>query len=248
MSKKGKKMKSWQNYIGIAKDSASTGTDVAWGRDSGNGNGEKSATTPYVSCHKTHPPLKLGDKVVYGGSCIHPTVEDADVYIGLDSGMLRTTKSMPWTGIDEVQYFVSDGSIPKDEELFGKLVVWLKEQIEAGRKVHVGCIGGHGRTGMLLSALVSVMGLSSDPITYVRENYCKKAVESKSQVDFLVRKFGCKKVEGSKEFHTSGALKFVDGQCYSANESKFWKGVGGQKVKTNELIKATPMSHGGKIW
>lgn len=246
MSKKGKKMKSWQNYMGIAKDDLSTDSVKEWGRDSGVS--KKTAITPYVSCHKSHPPLKLGDKVIYGGSCIHPTVDDADVYVGLDSGMLRTPKSMPWTGINEVQYFVTDGSIPKDEDLFAKLVDWLKEQIEAGRKVHVGCIGGHGRTGMLFAALVSVMGLSSDPITYVRENYCKKAVESRSQVDFLVRKFGCKRVEGSKEHVSKGSgSSFVNGQYHSPSESKFWKGVP-TKTKPAGAQTVSPIEHGGKIW
>ena len=70
---------------------------------------------------------------------------------------------------------------PKDAVEFKKMVVWLKEQGQAGKKIHIGCIGGHGRTGTLLAALVKEVTGNVDAIAYVRKNYCAKAVESNSQ-------------------------------------------------------------------
>ena len=53
---------------------------------------------------------------------------------------------------------VRDMAAPDDAAQFRKLVEWTKGEVDAGRKVHVGCIGGHGRTGTFLAALVSLYG------------------------------------------------------------------------------------------
>ena len=121
------------------------------------------------SCYESHPPLKLPgtELVIYGGSCLHPKVKDADVYIGFDVGMRRTDRQYPWVAGDEVKFEITDMSIPKDPAGFDKLIDWTKAQMEAGRKVHCGCIGGHGRTGMFLAALCSKFG-EKDAISYVR--------------------------------------------------------------------------------
>lgn len=156
--------------------------------------------TGYRRCYHDHPPMPLpgSDKVVYGGSCGKPVVEDADIYVGLDGSMKRTDRRFPWEAGDEVYYPITDMEPPKDPPAFRKLVDWLKEQIDAGRKVHIGCIGGHGRTGTVLSALVSLYG-EPDAIAYVRKHYCVKAVESHRQVAFLGSYFGVLPQLGHKE-------------------------------------------------
>jgi hypothetical protein len=154
----------------------------------------------YGICYKTHPSLKLGEYKIYGGSCISPVVLDADVYIGLVKGMRRTFRSFPWEPGDEVEFNIVDACAPRDAEGFVKLVDWTSAQLIAGRKVHVGCMGGHGRTGMLLAALTRVMTGEKDAITYVRKNYCKKAVETYDQIDFLVEVFGIKTVKAVKTY------------------------------------------------
>ena len=150
-------------------------------------------------CFETHPALKIGEYEVFGGSCIDPIVKDADIYIGFDSGMRMTNASYPWNKKrEEVLFYIADGTAPSQAEEFKKMIVWVSEQIVAGKKVHAGCIGGHGRTGTFLAALVTHMTGIEDSITYVRENYCKKAVESSSQVDFLHKHYGIKKIAASK--------------------------------------------------
>lgn len=63
--------------------------------------------------------------------------------------------------------------------------------------VAVCCQGGHGRTGTalaILCALLKVTGLEAenptDPIWYVRENYCDQAVETMAQVQYVERILG----------------------------------------------------------
>lgn len=161
----------------------------------------------YTPCHDSHPPLPIvmGGKtyLIYGGSCIHPKEKDMDVFIGLDSGMSRTSRQYPWHEGVEFLYPIIDRKTPSNLPEFKKMLDFITESLVDGKKVFVGCIGGHGRTGIVLSALVQLMSQNEDAITYVRENYCKKVVETKEQVDWLHEHFGIKKVQGAKEGFSS---------------------------------------------
>lgn len=154
--------------------------------------------TAYPRCYESHPPLEVGDYQIFGGSCIAPAVEDADVYIGFDNGMTYTQRAFPWVEGVEFLYHIQDMGVPQNVQTFKKLVEWVAVQLTANKKVHVGCIGGHGRTGMFLAALVKHVTGREDAIRYVRENYCKKAVESHAQVQFLQQHFGILPVEPTK--------------------------------------------------
>lgn len=152
-------------------------------------------------CYESHQPLSLGSGlVVYGGSCGSPIVKDADVYVGLDLSMKKSEKAFPWVEGESFLYYIQDMHAPRDVESFTKLIDWLAMQLIAKKKVHIGCIGGHGRTGTVLSALVSVIMGEKNAIEYVRKNYCHKAVESHEQVEFLIKHFGVEKVLGAKEY------------------------------------------------
>ena len=56
-------------------------------------------------------------------------------------------------------------------------------------KVEIGCIGGHGRTGTFLACLlVYRMGITgSRAIQLVRTGHCKRAIETPSQEDLIIR-------------------------------------------------------------
>lgn len=165
-------------------------------------------SSTHTRCYTTHKPLKLPntDVVIYGGSCSTPTVNDADVYIGFDLSMSLSKRSYPWNKGHEIYFRVQDMGVPSDAAEYKKLVQWTKKKLDAGQKVHAGCIGGHGRTGMFLAALVSLYG-EKDAIKYVRENYCKKAVEAQSQVDFLGTIFGVIPAAPTKGSFTSMSKK-----------------------------------------
>lgn len=153
-------------------------------------------------CYESHPPLKIGKYVIYGGNCSHPKVKNADVYVATDRNNTLEAKQ-PWDsqeGAVFTQFTIQDMQAPDDAPRFKKMIEWLAAQLIAGKKCHVGCIGGHGRTGTVLSALVQHMTGEEDAITYVRTAYCKKAVESKAQIEFLHEHFGIKKVAPTKAF------------------------------------------------
>jgi protein-tyrosine phosphatase len=147
-------------------------------------------------CYESHPAIDIGGGVFYGGSCNRPVVEDADIYIAFDYGHQPSSRSLPWTPGWEFEFRVKDHHAPNfaDTDDYIRLVEWTLEQLQGGARVHAGCIGGHGRTGMFLAALVGsqvpVPGQLS-PIAWVREHYCQRAVESKDQIAFLAKHFGC---------------------------------------------------------
>lgn len=157
-------------------------------------------TGKFVRCYESHPPLPLKDGlIIYGGSCSTPIIHDADVYVGFDFSMKKSSMSYPWVPGESFLFPIQDMGVPHDLAQFKKLVEWLEVQLIAKKKVHVGCIGGHGRTGLVLSVLVHNMLDMPDSTLYVREKYCEKAVESVAQVDWLFQHFGIKKVAPRKE-------------------------------------------------
>lgn len=191
---------------------------------------KKTTFKPTGSCYESHPALILPgtDKVLYGGSCSSPIVPDADVYIGFDHDMKFTQRHWPWKKGQELLFKIQDGSVPDNADEFKKLVDWTIKRLDAGDKIHGGCIGGHGRTGMWLAAVVSRLG-EKDAITYVREHYCKKAVENSSQVDFLGKHFDIKKVNGSKTWGGSSGSSISGGNTRLQplkNAGSIWGEVG----------------------
>lgn len=158
-----------------------------------------NAKASFKRCYEDHPALKIGDYQIYGGNCGHPAVTDADLYVGLDG-----IHSGGPAGRPVLSYYfpITDMSVPKDVDAFKALITYIAQALQDGKKVHVGCIGGHGRTGLVFAALVQVMTGEKDAISYVRKHYCTKAVESAKQVDWLNEHFGITKVAGAKEYGT----------------------------------------------
>lgn len=157
------------------------------------------APKTFGRCYESHPALPIGEFLIYGGSCITPSVKDADIYVGFDVGMERSHKRFPWIPGESFLFPIQDMGVPPDLLMFKDLLAYLSVQLTAQKKVHMGCIGGHGRTGLVMAALVKMMTGNEDAITYVRKNYCHKAVESAQQIRYLNEHFGIKEVSGSKE-------------------------------------------------
>lgn len=158
----------------------------------------------YPRCFENHPALSIGEFKIYGGSCSSPVITNADIYIGFDLSMRHSVSQYPWEPGESVLFPIPDMGVPKDVEEFKKMIKWLAVQLIANKLIHLGCIGGHGRTGMVLAALVTEVTGNKDSITYVRANYCHKAVESASQVRFLHTNFGITEVEATKSYASVG--------------------------------------------
>lgn len=228
----------------VGKTSSYWDDEDRWGSSSstwkGGSSSYKSSNAPVVKCLHSHPALKIPgtDFVIYGGSCSAPAVSDADVYIGFDSYSMRfTERNWPWKKGQEVLFAVQDMDAPQKPDEFKKLIAWTIKQLQDGKKVHAGCIGGHGRTGTFLAALVKEMTGEVDAIAYVRKNYCDKAVESAKQIDFLAKEFGVTKVKASKSYSSGSSKK----DHYPAKAMS-------SPTKGGSIEYLSPMAGKGSIW
>lgn len=86
-----------------------------------------------------------------------------------------------WLNFDgEIHYWpVVDMSV-LPERILNRAVNDIIDCLSHGKKVGVFCIGGHGRTGYITACVLGKLGIE-DPIGYLREHYCSKAVETYSQ-------------------------------------------------------------------
>ena len=182
-------------------------------------------------CYTKHKPLKIGEYLIYGGSCSSPIVKDADIYVGFERGMAETKKAYPWHDGASFCFPITDGNVPTSVEETIQLVDYLAENLKAGKKIHIGCVGGHGRTGLILSILVFVMTGNKNATEYVRKNYCEKAVETTTQINWLHKHWGIEKVTPSKPAYTS---------AYTGQNSFGFAGKGSTGVsKTYSQMQAT---------
>ena len=203
------------------------------------------STSGMKSCHEDHPPLAITDSTgtyyIYGGSCIRPVINDMDVFVGLDYGMAKTSRQFPWNAGEECLFKINDMHPPDSLAEFNQLIDYLAYSLRGGKKVFVGCIGGHGRTGTVFAALVKKMTGMEDAIPYVRENYCHKAVESTSQIDWLHKHFGITKAKPTKGYGGTTTTTSAS----SAGTSWNWKDDPTTKDYTNS--KGISKSKGGTI-
>lgn len=150
----------------------------------------------YKQCYETHPPYEVASGIImFGGSGTRPIHKDCDVYISLTDHRIPGPQSWPWNAGEDIVFPVDDFKVPKDAPEFKKLVAWAADQLRAGRKMHVGCTAGHGRTGMLLTALRATLVGPEQAIQHVRANYCKKAVDTDEQIRWLMTHFGVDHIE-----------------------------------------------------
>lgn len=61
----------------------------------------------------------------------------------------------PDTNIDVVNFPIQDRSTPDDKIAFCSLVIKICDCLAKGRKVYIHCKGGHGRSGLLVAAVIA---------------------------------------------------------------------------------------------
>lgn len=182
--------------MGSKKKKRNGGSDPFGGQFSGELFSSSTRSTPM--CHTKHPELKLGNGVLVGGSGYYPR-PGFDVYVDLAADSIGM-ESLPWETATEVRinFKISDMCAPTQVGRFKKLVTYLCTQLQDGKRVHVGCFGGHGRTGMLVAAIYKELTGDEDAIQWAREHHCHKAVESHTQVEFLVKEYGTSSAPATK--------------------------------------------------
>ena len=80
-----------------------------------------------------------------------------------------------------------DMGVPPDTEYTLKVLEYTLNQAAEGVDIEIGCIGGHGRTGTALAAMLIMLGEDNadEAMTWVWDEYCEHAIESQKQEDWL---------------------------------------------------------------
>lgn len=85
---------------------------------------------------------------------------------------------------NDVHVPIHDFDVPQNPVKVRDAVAQTLIAALSGREVYVGCMGGWGRTGLFLALVAKAAGVD-DPVTYVRENYTSRAIETKAQEDYV---------------------------------------------------------------
>lgn len=79
-----------------------------------------------------------------------------------------------------------DFGLPSDPSALRAQLEDLLARSRGGRRVEVGCLGGHGRTGTVLACLSVLCGHEPGAaVGWVRSAYCERAVETPAQEAFV---------------------------------------------------------------
>lgn len=84
----------------------------------------------------------------------------------------------------EIVFPIKDFSVPQAKDVDRVLPMIMDAVMDPQNMVYVGCMGGWGRTGLMLSIIAKAWGIP-EPIKYVRNVYSHKAVETKAQEQFV---------------------------------------------------------------
>lgn len=190
---------------------------------------------PYVSekCHngtvKAFETSYADRQLIFygGGESRGYTPESVDVTITtIDPGLPMTNFGINLNGSDHKYIYlpVTDYRAPVYSigTYFEILDGIIKNINKDPVKIGVMCLGGHGRTGTLLATFLGLLEPSiDDPIAYVREHYCKKAIESYDQIDYIERITGKKtSASPSKSAYSSKTSTKITTQvkCHDCNK------------------------------
>ena len=81
---------------------------------------------------------------------------------------------------------IHDFDVPRNDVLTKEVVKRTIAAALEGKDVYVGCMGGWGRTGLVLALIAKASGVA-DPVAYVRKHYTPRAVETQQQKEFVDR-------------------------------------------------------------
>lgn len=161
---------------------------------------KKGATTDnYWDCHKGNVPIFEKDGVIILGGGYSREAEPRDVDIVID---LADNVSSSWSGSIPTNWkskdivlgptilylTIEDFNAPTRVTKEFWVALWEDLKAQAPCKVLILCQGGHGRTGLVVTCLMMAAKFEVgdiNPLQWLRDNYCKKAVESQVQLEYV---------------------------------------------------------------
>ena len=156
----------------------------------------------------------------------------------------------------EIWYYpIRDYSILPDD-VATQAVTKIVSALENKKKVGIFCLGGHGWTGYLACLVLGALDYA-DPIRYIRENYCKLAVESNEQIKQIAKKceapwlfdeykedeWGTSGLNAWLEAHQGGYNAYDYGYNYYGNYGNYGYGYNGWNFDDDLNIGKSVIDH-----
>lgn len=156
----------------------------------------------------------------------------------------------------EIWYYpIRDYSVLPDD-VATQAVTKIVSALENKKKVGIFCLGGHGRTGYLACLVLGALDYA-DPIRYIRENYCKLAVESNEQIKQIAKKceapwlfdeykedeWGTSGLNAWLETHQGGYNAYDYGYNYYGNYGNYGYGYNGWNFDDDLNIGKSVIDH-----
>ncbi len=80
----------------------------------------------------------------------------------------------------EIVYYPIMDYCALPDDVLEQLVAAVLDRLQAGKRVAIFCIGGHGRTGYVAACVLHQLG-KENPVAFLKQNYSPLAVESEEQ-------------------------------------------------------------------
>ncbi len=176
--------------------------------------GKKVEVKEYKKCHEGNIfVLQIGNVKVFGGGSSRG-YKPFQVDILVDTLGTFTNESLPsrteylfptlaslWPIVLPLE--ITNGCAPSWVKLEWEAFILDLENIKEEKDLLVFCVGGHGRTGTILSILVGLVHPErGDPVKWIRDNYCEQAVESKKQIEYVEKITDIEVKEEARPFYT----------------------------------------------
>ena len=87
----------------------------------------------------------------------------------------------------EIVYYPIMDYCALPDDVLEQLVAAVLDRLQAGKRVGIFCIGGHGRTGYVAACVLHQLG-KENPVAFLKQNYSPSAVESAEQ-ELAVERF-----------------------------------------------------------
>jgi len=194
----------WQRWVAeqegkhFEKQAGKGGNGIWQGKGTGKKGKKSTATTytygPFCPVHHHRVPFKFSGFEVYLSASrdfyTEAQAKPADISLYFDTAWIGKwdvvwgTERPPWMpklAVQLYQIYWPDMGVMDIQRLL-PLLKWTGEQIVAGKRIEIGCMGGHGRTGTFLACLMVVFGWDGkEAIKEVRRQYCDSAIETPAQ-------------------------------------------------------------------
>lgn len=138
-------------------------------------------------CRHKHHEVKLYDGTSIYCSSVNQTLDDMDEQVTPDFGLYADHSWRPHWRNEFIDW--PDMRIPSDRETSLQQIWEGYCRAADGQFVEIGCIGGHGRTGVILAGMYLAAAdgqvTAQEAIDFVRKEYCDSAIETAKQEWFV---------------------------------------------------------------